>query len=769
MKSEVVASHQELKFAMALSVSRIVYQACINSTSSSNMFPKLVMGDFCSVHDPLISRQLVPWLSEQLKKASDDIERIAMMAALGNIGHEVIIPAVQRYISSCEPSSRFESEWYERHRRSQSDSENPMRKKEWRQKWMAYKKKHSKEASVEDLLEKFEEQLRKEKEEGKDESQKSHRDHYINKKIEKIQNKSDKKEDKKDIKSSKKDDKGHYRRGHKEEKEDKYSKKGQKEDKKEDQEELKWSKKEEREELKEAKKGLKEEKKEEKEELKPIKKEEKEELKLIKSHMKAGEKDVEMMYEVTDEDDVMPSEIEEENEEEDDVVLSINGVEDRAACNILRTKAIFALSTLAVNQNPIISKILMPIYFNKDEETEIRLSALSLLFISNPPVAFWERVALSTWVEPNDQVSHYIYTTIASLVNNKDPKRRDITQRAEAVVPMMKPMRWTSFVSSNYLKAGYDEKTRLGYLTKTVNFPGFESFIPANHYNSLYLNLGPWFARLGDISINSKQPEKFLDMLLGKPFLRGKNNKDEAAHVHPDLIKMQEELKIEARATGQPEIFVYVNLMDNYQRFWAITPQSVEKMVEKLIRKSIERGIEGKSVLSYHKMLPMIDAFIRVPSAMGLAYSFIAQTRLFTSVKTDARTSVDFKSLKSMNAQIEGTLLPVLNWEMASKITIEVPFTRSYPTAGVHIEMSVALPGRFAIVADMDKNQIQTSWEFLDSDLRLLRHATIPYTTIRKLGDYTPSLLLAETKPITLLDSPLKVSYFAFPHLTSLS
>ena len=743
MKSDAVAKHQDLKFATALSVTRIVYQACINSTTSANLFPKLVMGEFCSVHDPLVTRQLIPWLTEQLKKASDNIERIAMMAALGNIGHELILPSIKPYISSCEPSSRLEAEWYERHRRSQSDSEDPMMKKEWRKKWMAFKNKHTnKDASVEEMLEKFDDDLRQNKEQDMEE--RGGRRHH-GKKINKTNEKSEKKEEKKDQKLSKMEEK--------EEKAEKSSWRAHKEDR----EERKWAKKEE-----------KDEKRERKSELKPIKKEEKEEIKIIKSQLKAEkkaeEKERDLSMEITDEDDVLSSSLDDEFDEED-LAWNMNNVEDRAACNILRTKALFALSTLAVNRNEAISKILMPIYFNKAEETEIRLSALSLLFISNPPVAFWERVALSTWVEPNDQVSHYIYTTIASLVSNKDPKRRDITQRAEAVLPMMKPMRWTSFVSSNYLKAGYDEKSRLGYITKTVNFPGFESFIPSNHYNSIYLTMGPWFARLADISINSKQPEKFIDMLLGKPFLRGKANKDESAQIHPELNQIHEDLKIQARATGQPEIFIYVNLMDNYQRFWAITPQGIERMVENLVRKSIERGIKGQGALSYHKMLPLADSFVRVPSAMGLAYSTIAQVRLLTSIKTDARTDVEFQSFKTIKAQVEGTLLPVVNLDLASKITIEVPFSRSYPTAGVHVEMTLALPGRFSVVADMDKNQIETSWQFVGDKLRLLRHATIPYTTIRKLGDYTPSLLLAETKPISLLDTPLKVDYLFYLHL----
>lgn len=362
------------------------------------------------------------------------------------------------------------------------------------------------------------------------------------------------------------------------------------------------------------------------------------------------------------EDEEVETEVEEEEEEEEEEEMTYGSefAEDQASCNILRTKAIYALSTLAVDKNEMVGKILMPIYFNKAEETEVRLAALSLLFVAIPPMAFWERVALSTWTESNDQVNHYIYTTISSLVANKDPKRRDVTQRAEAVLPMMKPMRWTSFVSSNYLKAGYEEKTRLGYLTKSVNFPGFESFFPSNHYDSLYVTAGPWFSRIADIAINSKQPEKFIDRLLGKPSVRSSSNKDEKAHVHPELEQIHRDLKIEARATGQPEIFIYVNVMDNYQRFFAITPHTVERFVENLMSQSVQRSIRGEPAFNLHKFTPLMDVFIRVPSAMGLSYSIISQTRLLTSLKANLRTSADIKSVKSLVARVEGTSTSVV-------------------------------------------------------------------------------------------------------------
>ncbi|KAI9565713.1 vitellogenin fused with superoxide dismutase [Daphnia sinensis] len=136
LKSEVVQSHRQLKITTALSLSRLVYQACVNTTHGLNMFPKLVMGEFCNPSDSIVVNQLVPYLAEEAKIAKDAGERMAFLTALGNIGHEIIVPYVKPFITSCEPSSHYESEWYERNQRDLVS----LSKKEMRKKWLEAKK-----------------------------------------------------------------------------------------------------------------------------------------------------------------------------------------------------------------------------------------------------------------------------------------------------------------------------------------------------------------------------------------------------------------------------------------------------------------------------------------------------------------------------------------------------------------------------------------------------------------------------------------------------
>ncbi|XP_057372284.1 vitellogenin-like [Daphnia carinata] len=583
LKSEVVQSHRQLKITTALAASRLVYQACVNTTLGLNMFPKLVMGEFCNPSDSIVASQLVPWLAEQVKVARDAGERMAFLTALGNIGHEMIVPFVKPFITSCEPSTHYENEWYERNQRDLVS----LSKKEMRKKWL------------------------------------------------------------------------------------------------------------------EAKKTLN-----------------------LKKY---------------------------EQEQEDMVYSQSEDWEDEALCNLVRTKAIFALATLAAEKKEIVGTLLMPIYFNKAEETEVRLAALSLLFFSNPPQAFWTRVALSTWYEPNDQISHFIYTTIASKVANKNPIDREVTVRAEAVIALMKPMFWTSHAALNYQKAGYSEKTRLGYMTETVNFPGFESFIPSHHYSSLSVAMGPWFTKLMDFSIDSKHAEKFIDRLLGKPGLRFKQNKDESSIISPELEKIHNELKIEARATGQPELYIYLNFLDNYQRFFTINPRTIIKMIEKQILQSGFRENAGKLDINFHKFLPLLDSFVRVPSAMGLAYTWTSYHTVFVSLKSKIEGGF---SMSSLNAKLEGALKPVIVSKMTTRLMVETPFTRSYPTTGVDLEWAVALPGLFSVEGDWKTGKIQTSWETLGEKLRIVKHSVVPFTTIRKITDFTPAILLSETKRISWTEEP---------------
>merc|ERR1711962_706063 len=95
IKSPVVTRHSLLKYNANLAFANLVNKVCISSTRLTR-FPIFVFGEFCS-HEKLTS-EYIPHLVEELKSAETTVERTSAILALGEIGHESVIPILLPYI-----------------------------------------------------------------------------------------------------------------------------------------------------------------------------------------------------------------------------------------------------------------------------------------------------------------------------------------------------------------------------------------------------------------------------------------------------------------------------------------------------------------------------------------------------------------------------------------------------------------------------------------------------------------------------------------------
>merc|ERR1712180_192490 len=95
IKSPVVTRHSLLKYNANLAFANLVNKVCISSTRLTR-FPIFVFGEFCS-HEKLTG-EYIPHLVEELKSAETIVERTSAILALGEIGHESVIPILLPYI-----------------------------------------------------------------------------------------------------------------------------------------------------------------------------------------------------------------------------------------------------------------------------------------------------------------------------------------------------------------------------------------------------------------------------------------------------------------------------------------------------------------------------------------------------------------------------------------------------------------------------------------------------------------------------------------------
>merc|ERR1711931_43203 len=95
IKSPAVTRHSPLKHNANLAFANLVNKVCISSTRLTR-FPIFVLGEFCS-HEKLTG-EYVPHLVEELKSAETASERTSAILALGELGHESVIPTLLPYI-----------------------------------------------------------------------------------------------------------------------------------------------------------------------------------------------------------------------------------------------------------------------------------------------------------------------------------------------------------------------------------------------------------------------------------------------------------------------------------------------------------------------------------------------------------------------------------------------------------------------------------------------------------------------------------------------
>merc|ERR1712168_1269599 len=105
IKSPVVTRHETLKSNAELSFTTLVNRACIDPTRVIR-FPVFVYGEFCSSHTSAIVTKYIPYLVSQLHSARSEVEKTAIIMALGTLGHESVIPILLPYIEG--KSSVFE-------------------------------------------------------------------------------------------------------------------------------------------------------------------------------------------------------------------------------------------------------------------------------------------------------------------------------------------------------------------------------------------------------------------------------------------------------------------------------------------------------------------------------------------------------------------------------------------------------------------------------------------------------------------------------------
>jgi len=397
-----------------------------------------------------------------------------------------------------------------------------------------------------------------------------------------------------------------------------------------------------------------------------------------------------------------------------------------------RTIAINALKRVTKMHPTEIRPILMSIIVNPVESTEVRIAAVAVLPFSQPTTAELQKLAVRSWMEPSEQVSAFIVSTIRSLAYTQIPELKAVGLKTRSILPLIQNERFGIQHSHNINYSSIVEYMKLLINNQYQLVNSKESLIP----RKLALKT-VYYAPSNSFKVTAFEFSAYtygMDYLLEKYLHFFSTEEQTTSPIKEQLNKISEELKLKTRELSTPFSFVHGSWAGMESSLY-LDSEIVLDTLEKLTS-NFESGHEMNfNHVGAHQLF---DASYMFVTETGFPILATYTMPMIYSLKGSVKVApMEGKILP----QVLGKIVPVLNGKIQTHYGIISPFTKEFIGSGVEMSLHASLP--VEIEGKMTKGEIELSIrepsEVLRSGLVPKFHGFVmPYTFKYNLLTVTP-------------------------------
>merc|ERR1711962_361378 len=397
-----------------------------------------------------------------------------------------------------------------------------------------------------------------------------------------------------------------------------------------------------------------------------------------------------------------------------------------------RTIAVNALKRVAKMNPTEIRPILISIIINPVESAEVRIAAVSILPFSQPTTAELQKLAIRSWMEPSQQVSAFIVSTLRSLASTQVPELKIVGLKARSLLPLIKNEHFGVQHSHNINYSSFVDYLKLLINNQYQLVNSKESLIPHKMAVKTVYYAPSNAYKVKAIDFNAYTYG--MDYLLEKYLHFFTTEEQATSPIREQLNKITEELKLKTRELSTPFGFVHGSWAGVESSLY-LDSEIVMDAIEKLTSK-FESGhdIEFKHV-GAHQVFEASYLFV---TETGFPVFAISTLPIIYTVKGSVKVS---PMEGRMVPQVFGKILPVLNGKLQTHYDIVSPFTKEFIGTGVEMSVHASLP--VEIEGKMSQGEIElsirTPTEVKRTGLPTRIHGfVLPYTFKYSLLTVTP-------------------------------
>jgi hypothetical protein len=440
--------------------------------------------------------------------------------------------------------------------------------------------------------------------------------------------------------------------------------------------------------------------------------------------------------------------------------------EDDSTPVYIRTQAIYAIRHIAPGHSDEVLEVLMPIYRQSKNPTQVRIAAFVIILATQPELPAIQEVAQSLNREVDLDVASYVYSSLTTLANSTDPCLKNVTRDIRLALEFASPINADWRHSKGLYKGEFIPALKSGLFWEVNTVMDKDAPIARAGNFRLHANLMKKSLDLFEVTFETEgmgesmrkfignfSAESLADVLSGKAPRRSPRNTEVPAP--EDLSEINQLLNIQPREPKELRGTASIKFFGQETRFVVINPQTVSRFLVELMTQS--KDVSSKLLseglqIDQRRALLLLNTRIEFPSVLGVPVGASLRLPIFGGMKGNLKVQMEpkpqpgpgFFSQVPQKLTVESKIQTQIAGELHSKVSVYFAFIKI--GAGIRTKVSLNMPVNGKLEFSLQERKTQWTMDLPENPINLIKLESYPVTFVTRLTKNEASY---QPKPIT--------------------
>ncbi|EGT30573.1 hypothetical protein CAEBREN_25808 [Caenorhabditis brenneri] len=381
----------------------------------------------------------------------------------------------------------------------------------------------------------------------------------------------------------------------------------------------------------------------------------------------------------------------------------------------IRTEAVDALRLLKDVMPRKIQKVLLPVYKNRQNKPELRMSALWRMMHTLPEEPVLAHIVAQMEQESNQHVAAFTYNVIRQFARSTNPCYTPLAVRCSKVLLFTRYQPEEQVLSTYSQLPLFNSEMLSGVQFDFATIFEKNAYLPKEIQASMESVFGGnWNKYLAQVGFSQQNFEQVIIKALEKLSAYGKQSDElRSSRVQSGIQMLQEIVKkmnirprVQKTESQDAHAVFYLRYKEMDYIVLPLDMETLDNLLEKYVRegeldiKSVLAFLNNESKFEIHRALYFYESVRRIPTTIGMPLTISG--KMPTILSLNGKVSLEIKNLR---ARLTLDVVP----SIASTHITEMRFWSPSLEQGVKSLQSVRVhtPLRFESVVDMKKNTLE--------------------------------------------------------------